>query len=203
MDKIANRLNPAFNEIFNKYKISYYWTIYQGEWATDVMFKSSAALASIYPQLVRGAMSTFSSPDVMRFLGGKIFNGNFKGEVISSYKKRPEGVRVKHQVNVNSVKMYDKKGSGLRIETTLNDVRDFKVYKNKNNGVDSCEGKVQLHIKIFLPKEQEVDGQYYKEKKSIQTFPMKNFWESRTLFIKRLLAAGGKNGGGFLFFFMA
>ena len=141
MDKIANRLNPAFNEIFNKYKISYYWTIYQSEWATDVMFKSSQALASIYPQLVRGAMSTFSSPDVMRFLGGKIFNGNFKGEVISSYKKRSEGVRVKHQVNVNSVKMYDKKGSGLRVETTLNDVRDFKVYKN--NGVDSCEGKIQ------------------------------------------------------------
>jgi hypothetical protein len=26
---------------------------------------------------------------------------------------------------------------------------------------------------------------------------MKNFWESRTLFIKRVLAAGGKNDGGF------
>jgi hypothetical protein len=26
---------------------------------------------------------------------------------------------------------------------------------------------------------------------------MKNFWESRTLFIKRVLAAGGKSGGGF------
>lgn len=141
MDKIANRLNPVFNEIFNKFKISYYWTIYQSEWASDVMFKSPEALASIYPQLVRGGMSTFSSSDVMRFLGGKIFNGNFKGEVMSSYKKRPEGVRVKHQVNANWVKMYDKKGSGLRIETTINNVRDFKVYKK--NGVDSCESKVK------------------------------------------------------------
>jgi hypothetical protein len=26
---------------------------------------------------------------------------------------------------------------------------------------------------------------------------MKNFWESRTLFIKRVLAAGGKSDGGF------
>ena len=26
---------------------------------------------------------------------------------------------------------------------------------------------------------------------------MKNFWESRTLFIKRVLAAGGRSGGGF------
>jgi hypothetical protein len=32
----------------------------------------------------------------------------------------------------------------------------------------------------------------HEEKKSIQTLPMKNFWESRTLFIKRVLAAGGK-----------
>jgi hypothetical protein len=38
------------------------------------------------------------------------------------------------------------------------------------------------------------------EKKSIQTFPMKNFWESRTLFIKRVLAAGGKSGGRFRIF---
>lgn len=127
MDKVANRLNPAFNEIFNKCKVSYYWTIYQSEWATDVMFKSPTALSSIYPQLIRGAVSTFSSPDVMRFLGGKIFHGNFKGEVSSDYKKRPEGVRVKHHVNSNSVKMYDKKGSILRIETTINNPRDFRV----------------------------------------------------------------------------
>jgi hypothetical protein len=31
-----------------------------------------------------------------------------------------------------------------------------------------------------------------RRKNSIQTFPMKNFWESGTLFIKRVLAAGGK-----------
>lgn len=142
MDKIADRLNPAFNEIFQKYKISYYWTIYQSEWASDVAFKSPAALASIYPQLARGAMATFSSSDVMRFLGGKTFHGNFKGEVVSRYKKRQEGVCVKHKVNANSVKMYDKKGSVGRVETTLNNVRDFKVYKKNNNG-DSRKGKVQ------------------------------------------------------------
>ena len=132
MDKIALRLNPAFNKIFDKYKISYYWTIFQSEWAADIMFKSSRSLASIYPQLVRGAMSTFSSPDVMRFLGGKTFHGNFKGEVVSDYKKRPEGMRVKHRVNQNSLKMYDKKGRVLRLETTINNPRDFRVYHSKS-----------------------------------------------------------------------
>jgi hypothetical protein len=37
----------------------------------------------------------------------------------------------------------------------------------------------------------------HEDKKSIKIIPMKNFWESRTLFIKRVLAAGGKSGGGF------
>lgn len=128
MDKIADRVNPVLDEIFSNYKIRYYWTVYQSEWATDVIFNSPQALSSIYPQLVRGAMSTFSSPDVMRFLGGKILNGHFMGEVISRYNKRPEGVRVKHQVKENSVKMYDKKGFSLRVETTINNTRDFKVY---------------------------------------------------------------------------
>jgi hypothetical protein len=35
-------------------------------------------------------------------------------------------VRIKHRVNDNSVKMYDKAGSVLRVETTLNNVRDLK-----------------------------------------------------------------------------
>jgi hypothetical protein len=136
MEKIARQLNPAFNKIFDKFKISYYWTIFQSEWATDIMFKSHRSLQSIYPQLVRGAMSTFSSPDVMRFLGSKILNGNFKGEVVSDYKKRPEGIRVKHWVNRNSLKMYDKKGCILRVEPTINNTRDFKVFYSKERQLE-------------------------------------------------------------------
>lgn len=136
MDQIALRLNPVFNKIFDKFKISYYWTIFQSEWATDIMFKSHRLLESIYPQLVRGAMSTFSSPNVMRFLGSKTFNGNFKGEVVSDYKKRPEGMRAKHTVNRNSIKMYDKKGCILRLETTFNNPRDFKVFYSKESQLE-------------------------------------------------------------------
>jgi hypothetical protein len=38
-------------------------------------------------------------------------------------------VRLKHQVDANSVKMYDKQGSVLRVETTINDPSRFKVYR--------------------------------------------------------------------------
>lgn len=127
---IARKLNPAHEKIFNKYTIEYYWSTYQSEVATDVLFKSPSALAEIYPVLVRGALNTFSSPDVMRFLGKKM-HGNFTGEIMSDFKKRIDGVRVKHRINDNSVKVYDKQGSVLRVETTINNPRDFKVYRTK------------------------------------------------------------------------
>jgi hypothetical protein len=38
-------------------------------------------------------------------------------------------MRVKHRLNANSIKMYDKQGSVLRIETTINDARDLRVYR--------------------------------------------------------------------------
>jgi hypothetical protein len=113
----------------------YYWSADDTEWATDVMFRSPQALARLYPALTRHAVSTFSSCDVMRFLGRvrresqQQVHGAFEGQVVSDLKRRPEGLRVRHRVNGNSVKMYDKQGSVLRIETTIQQARDLKVYR--------------------------------------------------------------------------
>jgi hypothetical protein len=128
LDEIARRLNPVHEQMLAPYQEDYYWSAHQTEWATDILFKSAARLAKIYPTLVRSAISVFSSKDVMRFLGKKP-HGNFQGEVVSHYGHRPEGIRVKHEVNGNSVKVYDKQGSVLRVETTVNNPRDLKVYR--------------------------------------------------------------------------
>jgi len=48
--------------------------------------------------------------------------------------QRIEGIRVKHWVEENSIKMYDKQGSVLRIETTINNPRRFKVYRRRSSG---------------------------------------------------------------------
>src|ERR1700719_2581690 len=58
-----------FNTHFRKHPISYYWSTYQHEWALDVVFHHAAYLRRFYPRWVNHAMTTFSSPDVMRFLG--------------------------------------------------------------------------------------------------------------------------------------
>ena len=139
LDAIARLLNPLHTTIFKPSPMQYYWTAYQTEWATDLLFKGPHTLAEIHPSLVRHAMEPFKSPDVMRFLGRKA-HGNFTGEVTTSFKNRPEGVRVKHWVRGHSIKMYDKAGSVLRVETTIAQNRDFKVLRPAH---DDPHGKLE------------------------------------------------------------
>jgi hypothetical protein len=145
LEPIARQLNPVHEQIFAKYPLSYYWTTYQSEWAIDVVFRKQADLRRLYPRLVHHGMTSFASTDVMRYLGKRIrLNGevpaNFSGEVMSDLKEREEGIRIKHSVNGNSVKLYDKAftpaGSVLRAETTIQNGSDFRVYRPKEGDPD-------------------------------------------------------------------
>ncbi len=131
LDGIVSQVHPMHAEMFAE--TPYYWSVDQSEWATDIMFRRSGDLAGLYPGLIRHAMQNLGSREVMRFLGHRVpavgIRANFNGEVVSDLRRRPEGMRVKHQVNGNSVKMYDKQGSVLRVETTINNPDDFKVYR--------------------------------------------------------------------------
>lgn len=104
----------------------YYWTIRQSEYATDVMFKDAASLAEIYPSLCRHAIDALGSQDILRFLGRQQARDR---EVASDLQRRIEGVRVKHRLGSNGIKMYDKQGTVLRIETTINDPAMFRVLR--------------------------------------------------------------------------
>lgn len=132
LDEIARSINPIHDDIFRAWPQSYYWCTYQSEWATDIAFATPRALGEIYPGLVEHAMLHFHSPDVMRFLGRKC-HGRFEGEITTSFKDRCEGVRVKHWADGNSIKMYDKAGSVLRIETTIGNPIPFKVFRSLSN----------------------------------------------------------------------
>lgn len=123
---LSRRVNPLLVAAAGLDLYGYYWSIRQGEYATDVMFRDDAALAEVYPALVDHAIRQFRCQDVLRFLGRRT-NTRFNGEVTSDIKHRLEGVRIKHRVEENSIKMYDKQGSVLRIETTLNNPRRFRV----------------------------------------------------------------------------
>jgi DNA-binding MarR family transcriptional regulator len=134
LQPLVEQCHPHATALCRPLALSYYWSVSESEYATDVMFKSPTTLARLYPALVHQGIKHFGSTDVLRFLGHKVqangrVHGNHQGEILSSLKHRPEGLRLKHQANGNSVKLYDKQGSVLRVETTLNRPHQFRVYR--------------------------------------------------------------------------
>jgi len=51
------------------------------------------------------------------------------GKVTLNFNTRILGTRIKHQMGAVSIKMYDKFGVMLRIETTVNNVSQFKIFR--------------------------------------------------------------------------
>lgn len=128
LNRWAERVNPLLQDLGLDGQFGYYWSIRQSEVATDVMFRDRPSLEAIYPGLCCHAIENFHSRDVMRFLSGTT-KGAFAHEVVTDKRERIEGVRIKHSVNRNSIKMYDKQGSVVRIETTINVPRCFQVLR--------------------------------------------------------------------------
>lgn len=153
LNAIAARLNPIHDEIFARFPIQYYWSTYQSEWATDIVFRQARDLRRLYPLFVHHAMTSFRSPDVLRFLGKKLTGagevpGHVAAEVTSDLKRRAEGVRIKHRYNGNSVKLYDKAytplGGVLRAEMTMDDPADFKVYRRREASPDAPKAWLRM-----------------------------------------------------------
>lgn len=122
--RVTRRFNPLFLTVLAG--MSYYWVTDQFEYATDIMFKDCSTLRRLYLKLLYHAVLAFSAEDILSFLGKKLY-GQFRGEVLTEYKKRQPGARVKHRIKGNWIKMYDKFGCVLRIETVINDPYEFKV----------------------------------------------------------------------------
>jgi hypothetical protein len=139
LNRLLGEANGGLASVDPAQATPYYWSMDEGEWASDLAFGSPAALAALAPRLFRHAWLNFASGDVMRFLGRAGItqsgrpDGHFKGEVVSDLKHRPEGMRIKHRLNRNWIKMYDKQGSVLRVETVINDPRDMRVYRTREN----------------------------------------------------------------------
>lgn len=140
LDACATRAHPLLAQISAQYPMQYYWTSFQSEWAMDIVFRDPEQLRHLYPQLIHLGMVSFSSPDVMRFMDKKVSEkgktcGPNMHEVVSDMKVRSEGVRIKHRLGKNSIKLYDKAysvaGAVLRPEVTLNAPGQFRVFRHK------------------------------------------------------------------------
>jgi hypothetical protein len=115
--------------------LSYYWTAQETEYASDVLFRERAVLDRLFPRLVRHAMIQFNCTEVMRFLGKRL-DANFTGKVVTDLRRRNEGIRLKHWVNLNSIKLYNSLNV-LRGETTINHAEDLRVFRTPETRPDA------------------------------------------------------------------
>jgi hypothetical protein len=146
LDEVARGLNPHHEEMFARLPVEYYWSTYQSEWATDVVFRQAADLRRLFPIWLHHAITTFQSADVLKFLGKKLTSQDevpdtVQQEVTTSLKRRQPGARIKHWYGENSLKAYDKAysmlGSTLRAEMTMQNPEDFKVYRHPEGQPES------------------------------------------------------------------
>ena len=152
LDRWAARVNPLLGQSWLGRR-DYYWVIDQAEYSTDVLFRDRAALADLYPRLLDHALLNFSAADILTFLGRRL-HPRFDGEVLTDCKKdRLPGARIKHRVKNNWLKMYDKFALILRIETVINQPREFKVRRRRTR-----QGRQQM---VWCPMNKGVANFYH------------------------------------------
>ena len=92
------------------------------------MFRSAATLKPLYEQLIRESVLSVKAEQIATFLGRKI-TPQLAQEIGNQFSTRIEGTCIKHRFGKCLIKMYDKFGIILRIETTTNDVSSFKHHR--------------------------------------------------------------------------
>jgi hypothetical protein len=135
------RLVNTFCPILSEFPAGYHWSLMQVEYATDIVFRQRADLAALYDGLVRTAVHAVKADNVATFLGRKL-DPRYLGEVGNDFHTRIQGTRIKHHMGRVAIKMYDKLGQVLRIETVANDVTFFKHHR----WVEHRDGSAELTL---------------------------------------------------------
>ena len=127
--------------------LSYYWTLWQSEWATDLIMDTPAELTGTMASLLRHAWITGNSANVLRYLGRPLTgagkpHASSTNEVMSRVLDFHDGLRVRHWVGHNSVKVYNQQNV-LRIETTINMPDMFRVYRRAQGQPPTARKKLR------------------------------------------------------------
>lgn len=131
---LVRPVHPLWDFLHDQVRTPFYWMTEQSEWATDFVYRSAADLASWYPRFVRHGILNLSCKDAMRYLGKKVPDhgyGALTGEAKIDQRTRADRTRLKFWYHTNALKFYDKEQVALRIETTINSPKDYKVFRTK------------------------------------------------------------------------
>jgi hypothetical protein len=131
LTRYGRLVNPLLRQELSCYKVR--WFVDQAEYATDLLFQSPSALSGLYHKLLQLATLTFTPKDILGFLGRK-WDRRFAGDVQTKVKTdRLLGTRIKHRMTNNWLKMYDKFGLILRVETVINRPKEFAVFRSRQH----------------------------------------------------------------------
>lgn len=133
-------VHPAHEAIFAAcpaHARDYYWSAAETEWASDLLFRDPGEVLPLCERMAAYTLRVHGVADVMRFLGRTVRKDgmprpNFAGEIFSDGLLFEQGLRIKHRVNANAVKLYNRPGV-LRLETTIHCPEEFKVWRTKEN----------------------------------------------------------------------
>jgi hypothetical protein len=137
LDQWAEKFCP----VVRHFSARYHWSIMQCEYATDIVFFRRKDLQPLYETLSRTAIHAVKPDNVATFLGRKL-DGRYKDELGNDFHTRVQGTRIKHHMGPVSIKLYDKQGLVLRIETTVNDVTFFRHYRTVEHRDGTSETKI-------------------------------------------------------------
>jgi hypothetical protein len=136
LDAFAQRYCPVIAQAPGKY----HWSLMQVEYATDLIFKRLTDLQPLYDELIRLAIHLVKPEHIAMFLGKKL-DGRTAADIGTAFHKRIQGTCIKHHIGWAAIKMYDKQGIVLRIETTVNDVTELKHYRTVEHRDGTSESK--------------------------------------------------------------
>jgi len=115
-------------------EITYTWTLWQSEWAKDYVFESPEVLNACKDDFLRHALITGTCDRVLRYMGRPVkANGqpypSANPELMTRISLWYDGLRIRHWVDENSLKLYNEQNV-LRFEMTMNNPYAYRIYRH-------------------------------------------------------------------------